>query len=68
MTRKPSSEPWDSPRRTRRLDENDQPISDDEFEQWDWFDITSLYDPDDVRRLTRLCKRGQHAHRDGPYR
>lgn len=46
-------EPWDSPRRTRRIDEHDRPIADDDFERYTWIDITSMRDPPDVRRLTR---------------
>jgi hypothetical protein len=49
-----SNVPWDSPLRTRRIDDKNQPISDEEYRRYEWYDITSITDPGDVRRLVRL--------------
>jgi hypothetical protein len=39
---------WDSPLRTRRLDENGKPISEADWRAGVWFNVTSITDPPDV--------------------
>jgi hypothetical protein len=51
-------EPWDSPNRTRRLDaDTKQPISDAEWEEWEWFNVTAMTDPPDAHMYIRTFKR-----------
>ena len=42
-------EPWDSPKRTKRLDyKTRQEIPEEEWRKYVWLDVTSMSDPEDA--------------------
>ena len=60
---KTTSEPWDSPLRRRRIDyETRQDIASLDWNMWEWIDVTTQNDPNDVRVYARI----RRVYRDEP--
>lgn len=56
--------PWDSPLRTRNIDEHGREISKEDMANRRWFNITSINDPPDVHRWIEVPQNCPLGDRD----